>query len=212
MTIVTDFGRSVQAYVEHFAELVFPRPQVCPHCQAAGRMIGHGFYQRKALTQQHIYLVRIKRWYCTACGRTVSLLPSFLLCFRWYVLEVIYQVVMARFELAVSWGRVMRRCTRKGAPSGRTVRRWCHVFAQQAARWWAAVQGELAQHDSGSPGLDPLGAAASGRSAARSLLETAIHLLAWAKTRWPELVDYGLNDRLRFLWQWGYGQGLGRLI
>jgi hypothetical protein len=39
-----------------------------------------------------------------------------------------------------------------------------------------------------------------------------MHLLAWAKTRWTELAHYGLKDRLRFLWHWGAGQGLGRLI
>jgi hypothetical protein len=44
------------------------------------------------------------------------------------------------------------------------------------------------------------------------LLHAALHLLAWAKTRWAELADYGLADRLRFLWHWGAGQGLARLI
>ena len=40
----------------------------------------------------------------------------------------------------------------------------------------------------------------------------SLHLLAWAKTQWPELVGYGLNDRLRFLGLWGNGRGLGRLV
>jgi hypothetical protein len=43
-------------------------------------------------------------------------------------------------------------------------------------------------------------------------LHAALHLLAWAKTRWANVQDYGWNDRLRFLWHWGAGQGLGRLI
>jgi hypothetical protein len=212
MVIVTDFGRTVQAYVEQFDGLVFPRPQVCPGCRASGEFIGHGFYLRKVLDQAHVHLVWIKRWYCKVCHRTLSLLPSFLLRFRHYLLEVIYQVVMARFEVGASWGQIRQSCTEQDAPSDRSLKRWCTSFAEQAARWWAAVQAVLAQQDAGSPGLDPLGEAASNQDAARALLQAAIHLLAWAKSRWPELADYGLNDRLRFLWHWGYEQGLGRLI
>jgi hypothetical protein len=210
--IVTDFACSVQAYVKHFAGLVFPRPQVCPHCRASGQFIGHGFYLRKALDQTQVYLVWIKRWYCKACQRTLSALPSFLLRFRHYVLEVIEQVVRARFEIGASWRQLRQSCTQQAAPSDRSIKRWCSSFAEQAARWWAAVQGELAQHDSGSPALNPLGEAVNIQDAPRALLQVALHLLAWGKTQWAELAEYGLNDRLRFLWQWGYEQGLGRLI
>ena len=46
-----------------------------------------------------------------------------------------------------------------------------------------------------------------------ALLHATTHLLAWAQTRWPEVVsDYGLKDRLRFLWHWGFGRGLARLV
>jgi hypothetical protein len=107
---------------------------------------------------------------------------------------------------------VAQRCSVHEAPSPRTIGRWCEAFAEHAATWWAAVQQTLAEHDAGSPLLDPLGAAAGPRDAPRALLEAATHLLAWAQTRWTELTDYGLNDRLRFLWQWGASHGLGRLI
>jgi len=78
--------------------------------------------------------------------------------------------------------------------------------------WWAAVQQTLAQYDAAAPGLDPLGEATGPRETPPALLHAALHLLAWAKTRWAELADYGLADRLRFLWHWGFGQGLARLI
>jgi hypothetical protein len=44
------------------------------------------------------------------------------------------------------------------------------------------------------------------------LLYAATYLLAWAQTCWPEVVGYGLKDRLRFLWHWGFGRGLARLV
>ncbi len=75
----------------------------------------------------------------------------------------------------------------------RTIGRWCRAFAAQAATWWAAVQATLACQDSASPALDPLGPAAGPYEAPRALLHAATHLLAWAQTRWPEVVSYGLQ-------------------
>jgi hypothetical protein len=175
-------------------------------------MIGHGFYPRKALGQVKVYVLRIKRWYCKACHQTVSLLPSFLLRFRHYLLVVIQSVVVTRFEDEASWAQVSRRCAAKGAPSPRTIHRWCDSLAEHAPLWWAAAQQTLAEHDAASPLLDPLGEAAGPRDAPRALLQAALHLLAWAKTQWSALADYGLEDRFRFLWHWGASRGLGRLL
>jgi hypothetical protein len=60
--------------------------------------------------------------------------------------------------------------------------------------------------------LDPQGEAPQAANLAVALLTVSLHLLAWAKTQWPELAGYGLNDRLRFLGLWGSGRGLGRLV
>jgi hypothetical protein len=210
--IVTDFGADVQSYVAHFDTQVFPRPAVCPHCQASDTLIGHGFYERQPTDGEHDYCILIKRWCCTACQRTTSLLPSFLLCFRHYLLSVIQSVVVARFEQHASWSRVSASAAPAGLPAACTCKRWCQSFIQQATRWWAAVQQTLAQQDPHSPGLDPLGEAAGPRDAPAALLHASVHLLAWAQTRWAAVRTYGLSERLRFLWHWGHGQGLGRLL
>jgi len=212
MVIVTEFGCLVHEYVERCSGLVFPRPNECPQCRVADTLIGHGFYERKALSPTQVYVFRIKRWYCTACERTVSLLPSFLLRFRHYLLDVIQSVVILRFEDSASWAQVARRCAVAGAPSSRTIHRWCDSLADHASVWWAAVQQTLAQQDAASPLLDPLGQSAGPRDAPRALLQATLHLLAWAKTQWSALAAYGLADRFRFLWHWGAGRGLGRLV
>jgi hypothetical protein len=92
------------------------------------------------------------------------------------------------------------------------VRRWCRAFAAQAPAWLAAVQSALAKHDPAAPVLDALGPAAGPVESPRALLQAALHLLAWAKTRWADLAGHGPADRLRFLWHWGHGRGLARLI
>jgi hypothetical protein len=89
---------------------------------------------------------------------------------------------------------------------------WCHSLVEQAPRWLGAIQEALARQDSGSPWLDPQGEALKATNPGCALLQAATHLLAWAKTQWAELVDYGWNDRLRFLWLWGAERGLGRLV
>jgi hypothetical protein len=212
MPIILDFGRAVQDYIAHFDQLSFPRPECCPACGTRHVCIGHGFYWREPKDQTQVYRIRIKRWFCKACRKTLSVLPSFLLRFRHYLLVVIAQVVIARFEDHASWHETERRCASDGQPSARTIGRWCHAFAEQAARWWATVQETLARQDSASPVLDPLGAAAGPLAAPHALLHAVTHLLAWAQTRWPEVATYGLTDRLRFLWHWGFGRGLGRLV
>ena len=212
MSIVTDFGPDVQSYLAHFDTQLFPRPAVCPHCQASDTLIGHGFYERQPTDGEHTYRIRIKRWCCDTCHHTTSLLPSFLLCYRHYLLSVIQSVVVARFEQHAAWSHVTTAVAPAGWPLACTCKRWCASFAHEASRWWAAVQQTLAQQDPHSPGLDPLGEAAGPRDAPAALLQASLHLLAWAQTRWAEVRTYGLTERLRFLWHWGHGQGLGRLL
>jgi hypothetical protein len=212
MPIILDFGRAVQDYVAHFDRLIFPRPECCPSCGAPHMFVGHGYYPRNPKDQAQVYRIWIKRWFCKACHTTLSVLPSFLLCFRHYLLVVIQQVVLARFEDHASWHALERQCAPDGLPSLRTIGRWCHSFAGHAAAWWTVTQETLASQDSASPALDPLGPDAGPLDAPRALLHAATHLLAWAQTRWPEMAGYGLKDRLRFLWHWGFGRGLERLV
>ncbi|MBI3244149.1 MAG: hypothetical protein HYZ49_17850 [Chloroflexi bacterium] len=212
MVIVTEFNCTVQTYRAQFEQLVFPRPTTCPHCQAAHSFVGHGCYPRKPLDAQQVYPLRIKRWYCTACQRTLSLLPSFLLGFRHYLLEVIQAVVIAHYEDAISWRQVAERCAPQGAPSLRTMKRWCQSLATQAAAWLGQIEQTLAQQAPALPLLDALGLGAEALAPPQGLLAASLHLLAWAKTCWPELAAYGFNERLRFLWHWGQARGLARLI
>ncbi len=67
MAIVTEFHCSIQTYLALWQTILFLHPTTCPHCGADHSCIGHGFYPRKPLDAQQVYLIRIKRWYCTAC-------------------------------------------------------------------------------------------------------------------------------------------------
>ena len=175
-------------------------------------MIGHGYYWRKPRDQLQVYRLKIKRWLCKSCRRTVSVLPSFLLAYRQYLLRVIEAVLVLRAEGLASWAVMLAECAAQGYPALRTLQRWCGSFGEQAERWLRAVQEWLAQHDSLSGWLDAQGEASRIGSPEQALLAASEHLLAWAKSQWVELAEYGLEKRLNFLWLWGAKAGLGRLV
>jgi hypothetical protein len=167
-------------------------------------------YWRKPRDGERVYWIPIQRWRCKGCGHTVSALPDFLLGRRWYILAIISRMLVGRAEAGASWGELAAEAD--GAPVLRTIQRWWASFGEQALRWLGAVQCVLAEQDSGSAWLDPQGEAAQTGSTVAALLKAAGHLLAWGKSHWRELAGYGWDDRLRFLWLWGSGQGLGRLV
>lgn len=213
MPIVTDFGPDIQEYAELGKERNCPRPDGCPHGCVDAAITGHGYYVRKPKGLGRGYVIRVKRWRCQACGRTFSSLPSFVLAFRHYLVDVIQPVLVGRLELGYSWAEMVLMCSDAGTPAVRTIQRWCRAFEQCAEEWLEVAERTLAQQDSQSPWLDTR-LAPGGRppgSGGRALLQAALHLLAWGKTRWRELRGYGLNDRLRFLWHWGAGMGFPRL-
>jgi hypothetical protein len=176
-------------------------------------MTGHGSYGRKPKDLERAYRLRVKRWQCQQCGQTISCLPSFLLSFRHYLVSVIQAVLVQRLELGGSWRRVVARSSQEGLPALRTMQRWVAAFAGRAATWLPAVGQALAGQDNHSPWLEPRPPTeVAGQGVGALLLATTVYLLAWAKTRWPEVTGYSLADRLAFMWHWGHDRGLGRLV
>jgi hypothetical protein len=212
MVIVIDCGGSIHAYLASGPDVVLVRPTVCPGCGAEHALIGHGFYPRKPLDIYTAHLIQIRRWYCKACHHTLSQLPSFLLRFRHYLLEVIQSVLVARYEQRGSYGQVARHCGPQGAPARSTIRRWCRSFAAQASSWLSEIEQVLAQQDPVTPLLDAHGQSSQPLDTPQAVLAASLHLLAWAKTQYAELSEYGLPERMRFLWHWGHARGLTRLV
>lgn len=208
--IVFAFRDGVNEYLAAYAAGRLYKLVLCPLCQTGDQIVGHGVYWRKPRDGKRVYWIPIQRWLCKACGHTTSALPDFLLRSRWYLLEVVSEVLVQRAEEGASWSKLA--VAADAAPVVRTLQRWWQSLGEQAVRWMEKAQRTLAEQDSGSMWLDPQGEAAQTQTPVQALLHAAGHLLAWGQTRWEELVAYGWKDRLRFLWLWGSGQGLGRLV
>jgi len=145
--------------------------------------------------------LEVRRLECQGCGRTTSLLPDFLHRYRHYGLEVIEQVVSAHVEEGVSWSKMAQRYSRDGAPSLRTMRRWCAAFVQQALAWLTALLRALALVLPLLQALDPHTAALT---VARQVLVLGSRLAYW--------LEQNNTNWWRVMWRWGWNSGLGRLV
>jgi len=80
MQIVLPFSGFIQQYK---AEIVSDpdryRPDNCPQCQAQRPLTAHGFYTRTLVEGAFNGWIRVRRYLCRLCRRTVSLLPDFAL-------------------------------------------------------------------------------------------------------------------------------------
>src|SRR3990170_1617307 len=123
MIILAAFGPDVQLYQRQFGQLVFPRPKTCPRCDAADHLIGHGSYPRSVCDHNEALAIRVKRFLCTMCRHTISLLPSFCVPYRHYLAGVIQRVLDLRFQKQPSWA-TLTSCGMVGHGSTCSMPRW----------------------------------------------------------------------------------------
>jgi len=79
MQILHPFAGSVQQYNEQLSDPDRHRPGSCPQCQARHPLTAHGFYTRTLVDVAFDGIIRVRRYLCHFCKRTVSLLPEFAL-------------------------------------------------------------------------------------------------------------------------------------
>ena len=96
MQILHPFTGSPQQYLEQLADADQFRPSHCPQCQDKHPLTAHGFYTRTLIDSAFDGLIRVRRYLCLACRRTVSLLPEFALPYLRSSLNVIALFLIAR--------------------------------------------------------------------------------------------------------------------
>ena len=96
MQILHPFAGSLQQYTERLADPDCYRPGHCPQCHAKQPLTAHGFYTRTLIDAAFDGVVRVRRYLCNACRRTVSLLPEFILPYLRSSVMVIALFLIAR--------------------------------------------------------------------------------------------------------------------
>ena len=179
--IVRSFPGAVETQLEILQDpVLLPsveelRPSSCPLCLQLARnpdgrlwVIGHGTYSRQVLGfPEHGDIdILIRRFLCKRCRHTISLLPDFLLPWRWYAAPVIFgalwlHLVKAQREadIRAHFGIAVEE------ESWRTLRRWRTQLLHLLWFWYAVrlgFRGPAGNREEGRIRLQRLQAEAAG--------------------------------------------------
>jgi len=89
MQILHPFLGSLPQYIEAISDPNRYRPEYCPQCEAPQPLTGHGFYSRSLVDGAFDGVIRVRRYLCRCCKRTISLLPQFVLPYLRFSVSVI---------------------------------------------------------------------------------------------------------------------------
>lgn len=212
MVIVADFGPDVQHYARDFPHLSVPHPESCPHCTSPHRLVGHGSYQRNAITHRQVIAIRVKRFLCSQCHKTVSILPSFCLPWRHYQTSTIQTVLDSRCTAYSSWSTIRRHFEPSDVPTSTTCRQWVATFTGHSHRYLDHFLRQLS-HWHLAPGKIELALEelAKQPSVPQQLLAAVPHLVAFLHDS-DINIGTGATRWLSTLSQWGQALRIGRLV
>jgi transposase-like protein len=137
MQILHPFVGSVQQYTEQLSDPDRHRPAHCPQCQARHPLTAHGFYTRTLIDIAFEGIIRVRRYLCQSCKRTVSLLPEFVLPYLQCSIAVIALFLVARLMCAQTLNAAAG-----GAQASMSYQRgqfWIRRFRNQAEGLCAAL-------------------------------------------------------------------------
>ncbi|HUE24107.1 MAG TPA: DUF6431 domain-containing protein [Bryobacteraceae bacterium] len=187
MQILHPFAGSVQQYIEQLDNPDSYRLGHCPQCQAKHPLTAHGFYTRTLVDTAFDGVIRVRRYLCQTCQRTVSLLPEFVLPYLRSSLSVIALFLITSLLLAGTLNAAA--CT---APPPMPYQRgqfWIRRFRAQAETLCAA----LASLTKPVPAPNFVHRAlsmleATGWTAAHRFLFAGVrcHLLGWPRSLAPD--------------------------
>jgi transposase-like protein len=137
MQILHPFAGSVQQYTAQLADPDCYRPGHCPQCQAKYPLTAHGFYTRTLIDTAFDGVIRVRRYLCQTCQRTVSLLPEFVLPYLRSSLSVIALFLIARLLMM----QTLSNATQNAPPPMPYQRGqfWIRRFRAQAETLCAAL-------------------------------------------------------------------------
>jgi transposase-like protein len=138
MQILHPFAGSIEQYSEHLKDPDLYRPRCCPLCEAKTPLVTHGFYSRSIVDCSFDGSIRVRRYLCRLCRRTVSLLPGFVLPYVRFAITVIARFLKARLLGGLTLKRSSEIAGQPEMPYQRG-QHWIRRFRAQAARVSAAL-------------------------------------------------------------------------
>jgi hypothetical protein len=134
------FSISIEKYVMSIADgdqAARCRPEKCPQC-LKGQMDSHGFYRRTVSDVEWNGEIRVRRYLCQACRRTVSLLPDFVLPYWRFTILLMRLFLMARLVSRQTWAAAADSGHQPEMPYQRG-QQWVRRFVRRAESIAAAL-------------------------------------------------------------------------
>jgi transposase-like protein len=138
--ILYPFTGSAQQYAEEISTPDRYRPDYCPQCQARQPLIAHGFYSRTLVDTGFDGSIRVRRYLCRSCKRTVSLLPEFALPYLRFSITVISLFLVAHLLRGLTLAAAAVAASQRAMPYQRG-QFWIRRFRRQAEHLCAALAG-----------------------------------------------------------------------
>jgi len=138
--ILHRFSCSIQQYAEEICDANRYRPDSCPQCQGRCPLNAHGFYSRTLVDVEFDGSIRVRRYLCRRCRRTVSLLPEFALPYLRFSISVISLFLVARLLESRSLREAARAAGQPSMPYQRG-QFWIRRLQEQAMALSAALAG-----------------------------------------------------------------------
>jgi transposase-like protein len=131
MQILHPVAGSIQSYFEEISDPDRYRPNHCPQCAAKHPLTGHGFYRRTVVDAAFDGIIRVRRYLCRFCKRTVSLLPEFAFPWLRFSVSVIALFLVARLLNGLTLMAAAQAASQTGMPYQRG-QFWIRRFRKQA--------------------------------------------------------------------------------
>lgn len=138
MQILYPFAGSIQQYSEEISDPDRHRPDHCPQCAAQRPLTAHGFYSRTVADVEFAGSIRVRRYLCHGCKRTVSLLPEFALPYLRFSILVISLFLIARLLHGCTLQAAAQAAAQPAMPYQRG-QFWVRRFQRQAAELCTAL-------------------------------------------------------------------------
>jgi len=138
MQALHPFCGSIQQYEQELSDPNRYRPNNCPLCLAPAPLRAHGFYCRTLVDVQYDGSIRVRRYLCLLCKRTVSLLPEFVLPYLRFSIQVIGLFLVSRLLHSRPLGAAAGAAFQTNMPYQRG-QAWIRRFNQQATALCAAL-------------------------------------------------------------------------
>jgi hypothetical protein len=136
--ILHPFAGSIQQYAEEITDPNRHRPAHCPQCQAQHPLTAHGFYSRTLVDAGFDGSIRVRRYLCGSCKRTVSLLPEFALPYLRFSVSIVSLFLAARLLQGATLAAAAAAAAQGAMPYQRG-QFWLRRFHRQAAALCVAL-------------------------------------------------------------------------